>query len=126
MPQTQSGAASQKRRTFAIALATLCALFMAGCSFSCSVGTDSDSSSDEVSGSRYAESAKQLLEEKVGGEIESFECPDKVKVETGGEFRCTLTTPDGTQLGATVTMTDEDGGFDVKVDSEPMNEGSAS
>lgn len=117
MPKAKSGAATLiRRRTITAVLALVSTLALAGCSFSCSVGTDSSTAGDEVPGSRYGDEAKRLLEEQVGSPIASFDCPDRVKVESGGQFRCTLTTPDGAELGATVTMTDEDGGFDVKVD----------
>lgn len=72
--------------------------------------------SAKVPGAHYAEAAQRLLEEQSGNPISSIECPERVELEPDGEFRCTLITPDGTELGATVTMTDGDGGFDIKVD----------
>lgn len=69
-----------------------------------------------VPGTHYAQEAERVLEHQVGKPISKIECPERVELEPNGEFRCTLTTPDGTELGATVTMTDGDGGFDIKVD----------
>ena len=72
--------------------------------------------SAEVPGAHYAEAAERALEEQTGKPVSDIECPERVKLEAESEFRCTLTTPDGSELGATVTMTDAEGGFDVKVD----------
>lgn len=72
--------------------------------------------SAEVPGAHYAEAAEKALEQQPGKPVSGIECPERVKLEAEGEFRCTLTAPDGSELGATVTMTDAEGGFDVKVD----------
>lgn len=80
------------------------------------VDFDWEVASAEVPGAHYAEGAKRALEEQTGNRLSSIECPDRVKLQPNSDFRCTLTTPDGSELGATVTMTDGEGGFDVKVD----------
>lgn len=80
------------------------------------VDFDWEVASVEVPGAHYAEAAKKVLEEQTGSPLSAIECPDRVKLETDGEFRCELTATDGSTLGATVTMTDDKGGFDIKVD----------
>jgi hypothetical protein len=70
----------------------------------------------EVPGTSYAEAAKQALEQQAGSQLEKIECPEMVKVEENETFRCEVTAPDGSTMGATVTMTDGEGGFDIKVD----------
>ena len=42
-------------------------------------------------------------------------CPDDQDVETGAEFNCTLTAPNGDEVEVDVTLTDEDGGFSANV-----------
>ncbi len=45
----------------------------------------------------------------------SVSCPDDQDVETGAEFNCTLTAPNGDEVEVNVTLTDEDGGFSANV-----------
>jgi hypothetical protein len=73
----------------------------------------------EVPGSSYGEAAKQSLEQQTGSTIESIECPDRVAIKKGGDFRCTILLPNGEEFGATITMTNDQGGFEVEVDDEP-------
>lgn len=80
------------------------------------VDFDWEVASAQVPGAHYAQEAERVLEQQVGSPISSIECPEKVELKPNSEFRCTLTTPDGSELGATVTMTDGEGGFDIKVD----------
>lgn len=84
-----------------------------------SVDFDWEVASAQVPGAHYARAAAKVLEQQTGQTVGSVECPEMVDLEEGGEFRCTVAAPDGSQIGATVTMTDGDGGFDIKVDSKP-------
>ena len=45
----------------------------------------------------------------------AVECPADVKVESGKQFDCTLTAPNGDAVRVAVTLTNEDGGFEAVV-----------
>lgn len=75
--------------------------------------------SARVPGENYAREAERVLEQQTGSPITSIECPERVDLVPGGEFRCTVVSPQGREYGATVSLTDSSGGFNVKVDSEP-------
>lgn len=75
----------------------------------------------EVAGADYAEAVKQTLEQEAGSPIKSIKCPDRVDMEAGQKFRCTVILPDGEKFGATVNLTDSQGAFEVEVDSEPSS-----
>ena len=47
-------------------------------------------------------------------------CPDDMKAKKGETYRCTITAPNGEQIGATVEMTDDDGKFRFEVDQQPQ------
>lgn len=81
------------------------------------VAFDWDLVSVRVLGAEYARAAKRLIEARSGNPVVSVDCPERVDLEPGGEFRCGVTTPDGSRHGATMTLTDLDGGFNVRVDS---------
>lgn len=62
------------------------------------------------------------LEAQVGTAPESVECPDELAAEAGATTRCTVTAPDGSEIGATVTVDEVDGSdvnFSVEVDDAP-------
>jgi len=58
------------------------------------------------------------LAAKLGRAPDGIECPERVNLKVGAMTRCALNTR-GRIYGATVTITDAGGGFDIKVDEEP-------
>jgi len=60
------------------------------------------------------------LGEAVGQQPKSVECPDEIEARAGATGRCTLTAEDGTRYGVTIEMTDDEGGFDARVDDQPL------
>lgn len=85
---------------------------LSGCSASVSLG-GSTLDTEEVE----AEVADQL-EGQVGQRPASVDCPEDMSGEQGEVHRCTLSADDGSTIGVTLTMTDDEGGFDIEVDSE--------
>ncbi|MFA9401153.1 MAG: DUF4333 domain-containing protein [Acidobacteriota bacterium] len=67
-------------------------------------------------GEVYSTAAKKSLEQQSGRPLDSVECPDRIPIKVGAEVRCKVVTGDGEQLGATLTLTDLDGGFRINVD----------
>lgn len=64
------------------------------------------------------------LEQEVGVAPQRVECPGDLEAEVGTTMRCTLTAPDGSQIGLTVTVTGVDGDtaqFDIQVDDQPIS-----
>jgi hypothetical protein len=45
----------------------------------------------------------------------SVECPEDIDVETGRQFECELTAPNGDLVSVEVTLTDDDGSFEAVV-----------
>ena len=67
-------------------------------------------------GEAYSTGAKMSLERQTGRKLDSVECPERIPIKVGAEVRCTVVTGDGERLGATLTLTDLDGGFRINVD----------
>lgn len=67
-------------------------------------------------GELYSTAARKTLENQFRRPLDSVECPDRIPIKVGAEVRCTVVTGDGEQLGATLTLTDLDGGFRINVD----------
>ena len=85
------------RLAVALVLAGLCAGTFAACG-------------DAQIDSGKAEAAvKRGLTRQTGIEIESVSCPDDVKVERGGRFRCEAVARDGDRAQVLVTQRDDDG-----------------
>lgn len=65
-------------------------------------------------------------EKKISDEIfdqrnvrpEKVDCPSDMTAEKDKTYRCEITAPGGDKIGATVTMTDDDGGFRFEVDQK--------
>lgn len=65
-------------------------------------------------------------EKKISDEIfdqrnvrpEKVDCPKEMKAEKDKTYRCQITAPGGDKIGATITMTDDDGGFRFEVDQQ--------
>ncbi len=71
-----------------------------------------------VPGAEIERRAAELLTEEVGQAPDAIECPSRVAIGTGKVTRCALVA--GTdRLGVSITMTSDDGDFDVKVDGVP-------
>jgi hypothetical protein len=62
-------------------------------------------------GTAYSEAAVAQLQDQ-GFAVASMECPE-IKIETGNEVECGVTMDDGSSQTATITLTDDQGGFDV-------------
>jgi hypothetical protein len=56
------------------------------------------------------------LAKQVGEKLAAVACPANVSTKKGTTFRCTLTAPDGSTIGATGTVNDDKGHFDILVD----------
>ena len=72
-----------------------------------------------VPGTEVERRAAELLTEEVGQAPDAIECPSRIAIGTGKVTRCTLVAGSD-RLGVTITMTSDDGDFDVKVDSAPQ------
>ncbi|MDP9073580.1 MAG: DUF4333 domain-containing protein [Actinomycetota bacterium] len=60
--------------------------------------------------------AKDGLQKQVGEPLASVACPANVSTAKGTTFRCTLTATDGSTIGMTGTVKDNNQNFDIVVD----------
>ncbi|PTL59055.1 DUF4333 domain-containing protein [Paraconexibacter algicola] len=74
--------------------------------------------SANIPGSSLEQRAAEALERQVGSAPDLVSCPDRVDLKAGATVRCDVTV-DAQTYGATVTFTDADGAFDIKVDDRP-------
>lgn len=74
--------------------------------------------SGTLPGTLVEEKAAQALEGQVGRAPDLVSCPERVDIEVGSTTRCEVSA-DAQTYGATVTITDETGGFDIEVDEQP-------
>ena len=98
-----------RMRTMAAGLAGA-VLLLSACEASVGIGervVDTDDAETQIA---------DQLEEQVGQRPKSIECPDEMLASEGETYRCTLTAEDGTELGLTMTMTDDEGNFEIEVD----------
>ncbi len=65
--------------------------------------------------SRLENQIEKTLAERTGFTIKSVSCPDDVKAEKGGTFRCTVTTTRGQRAVANVIQTNDKGGVTWKL-----------
>ena len=65
--------------------------------------------------SRLESQIEKTLGDRTGFSIKSVRCPDDVKAEKGGTFRCTVTTERGQGAVVNVTQTDDKGGVTWKL-----------
>ena len=75
-------------------------------------------------GDDLEEQISTKLTEQVGTEPKDVTCEDPLPAEEGEEVTCTLTAPDDTEYGVTVTTSSVDGDnveFDIQVDDEPSS-----
>jgi predicted small secreted protein len=92
-----------------IAAPILAALLLAGCQASVGIGeriVDAEDAETQIA---------DELEEQVGQRPKSIECPDDMKAEEGETYTCVLTAEDGTELDVALTMTDDEGNFEIEV-----------
>jgi len=71
-------------------------------------------------GALVEEKSMEALEGQVGRAPDLVSCPERVNIEVGSTTRCKVTS-DAQTYGATVTITDETGGFDIRVDQRPTS-----
>lgn len=93
-----------------VTLAVVGGIALIGCSVSAGASVDREVLEQQVSDS---------LEAQVGTAPKKVECPDELEPKSGATTRCTLTAPDGSEIGATVTVSEVDGdnvNFDIQVD----------
>jgi len=95
-------------------LAPLVALAAASLALGACGGDDDDA----VDTSGFEEGIASGLAEETGEEPTSVECPDETEVEEGTEFECTATASDGTEAVVEVTLTDDEGNFNLYVPPE--------
>ena len=72
---------------------------------------------------------QEQLTRKTASTITAVDCPDEIKVETGGTFECTVTEESGTTFTLILTQTDDQGHvrYDIKSASPgPVPSGSTS
>jgi DNA-binding transcriptional regulator WhiA len=85
-----------------------CAAFVAGALVAAGCGEktlDTGDAEDKISDSIFEQRNVRV----------DVNCPDDMKAKKGETYRCELE-EGGQQLGVTITMTDDDGGFRFKVD----------
>ncbi|MGW7070730.1 DUF4333 domain-containing protein [Streptomyces sp. NPDC054855] len=99
------------------ALAAIGALTLTACSVT------TKSSSDSVGTEELEKQVANSLTEQVGQAPKTVDCPNKLEAKEGANTRCTLTAPDGTKYGLTVTAdrksSEEAVQIDIKVDQKP-------
>ena len=71
-----------------------------------------------VDGDEVATTVSDGLTQRVGQRPGEVECPPKIEAKVGQKARCTLKGSDGSEIGVTVTMKDDQGKFDYAVDSK--------
>lgn len=69
----------------------------------------------ESPGRIYANAAAATIEQEWGFPVDRIECPDRIRVETGEKVECIAVQPDGTRTTLILTLTDDEGGFDIQV-----------
>lgn len=87
------------RTLFAVSLAVVLALLVAGCGG----GTDVD----YTKASETIRASLESTREGFGTEVEAVDCPSGVKVEPGTHFECTVRWPDGKVAYAHLRIRDE-------------------
>lgn len=72
---------------------------------------------------------KEQLTRETASTITAVDCPDEIKVETGGTFECTVTEESGTTFTLSLTQTDDNGAVNYEIKGAspgPPPSGSAS
>lgn len=99
MPRGSAATPSRPRTrlTAALVLAGLCAATFAACGEA------------QIDSGKAEAAIKRGLTRQTGIEIGSVSCPDDVKVERGGRFRCEAVGRNGDRAQVLVTQRDDDG-----------------
>ena len=66
-------------------------------------------------GTAFETAAARSLRNQSGVEISGVTCPDRIDLETGNEVRCTAFDVENNERELVLTLTDEEGGFDVRL-----------
>ena len=66
-------------------------------------------------GTAFETAAARSLRNQSGVEITGVTCPDRIDLETGNEVRCTAFDIENNERELVLTLTDEEGGFDVRL-----------
>lgn len=69
----------------------------------------------ESPGRIYANAAAGTVEQEWGIPVDRIECPDRIPVETGEKVECIAVEPNGVRTALILTLTDDEGGFDIEV-----------
>ncbi|MFM9053473.1 MAG: DUF4333 domain-containing protein, partial [Solirubrobacterales bacterium] len=69
----------------------------------------------ESPGQIYANAAVVTVEQEWGIPVDRIECPDRIRVEAGEKVECTAVEPNGVRTSLILTLTDDEGGFDIEV-----------
>ena len=78
--------------------------------------------SAKAPGENYANSARVALRKQSGATVSKVSCPEKIELEEGIRVACTAIDSMGNERELILTLTDANGGFDVKLKS--LNAGS--
>lgn len=71
-----------------------------------------------VQGEEAEKKIADSLTQRVGQRPGAVECPSQIEAKVGQKARCKLRASDGSEIGLTVTMTDDTGRFDYEVDNK--------
>ena len=69
----------------------------------------------ESPGRIYANAAAVTVEQEWGIPVDRIECPDRIRVEAGEKVECVAVEPNGVRTALILTLTDDEGGFDIEV-----------
>ena len=75
-------------------------------------------------GEAFAVAARRSLANQTGAVVNDVVCPDKIELKTGNEVQCAAVDVRGNDRELVLTLTDEEGGFDVNLkplDATPQN-----
>jgi hypothetical protein len=74
--------------------------------------------SKTVQGSEVSRRISDGLARQVGQRPAQIKCPKQIEAKAGQKARCTIVGADGSEIGLTVTMKDDQGKFDFAVDNK--------
>ena len=71
-----------------------------------------------VNGQEVEKTIADGLAQRFGQRPTAVECPAQIEAKAGHKTRCKIKASDGSEIGLTVTMTDDKGKFDYAVDNK--------
>jgi hypothetical protein len=86
-------------------------------------GTEAPADAGSVAAQEVERQTTDQLAQITGQRPADVDCPGDLEAEVGASMRCVVTASDGTQIGATLTVTSVDGttaNWDIVVDDAPM------